>query len=173
MVKFVSPEEWYDWYDANREEIKEFKRQSMSASKNLGSYWHTSNPSEILLPVTLWKNPNKKFWHVFSPDYSSSKKEEIFKEDEIYIVTSTESHTSDNDWWIIYIPIPLYKTSIDISQPFKKECWWFYKDDEKLDKFSNAELLYSTTFEWIKSFIEYKEYTNTTISLNYPRGGVQ
>jgi hypothetical protein len=170
MVKFVSPKEWYDWYDANREEIKEFKRQ-YDVSTNLGSYWHTSNPSEILLPVTLWKNPNKKFWHVFSPDYPSSKKEEIFKEDEIYIVTSMEPHTSDlYDWWIIYIPIPLYKTNTNISQPFKKECWWFYKADEKWDKFS--PFLF-TSFEWIKSFIEYKEYTDTTISLNYPRGGVQ
>ena len=42
MVKFTSPQEFYDWYDANRAELLAF-HSSYASSMGLGSYFYSSD----------------------------------------------------------------------------------------------------------------------------------
>tara|TARA_R110000751_G_scaffold79521_2_gene160261 strand:- start:294 stop:536 length:243 start_codon:yes stop_codon:yes gene_type:complete len=71
-------------------------------------------------------------------------------------------------WWVIYIPIPLYKVRNSVSNPFQKEAWWYYKEDETELNSSAAPDL-----EWISGFIKYGgEPPRRRLTFNYPIGGI-
>ena len=165
MVKFASPLEFYDWYDANREELLAFK-ESHDSSRGIGSYFYSSGRiGRKPIPPGGPGTHKHKYWHTFSDEYPTRKKEDVFEEDTIYIVSN--SHQSRfKKWWVIYIPIPLYKQTHSIENPFQKEAWWYYRDGEKV-----PNSIASPDLEWVSSFIKYEGIVPLGFqTLNYPRG---
>ena len=85
MVKFTSPLEFYDWYDANREELLAFK-EAHDSSVGLSSYVYTpTNPTIPIPPGGPWRSKHR-YWSHFVKEYPLNKREDVFEEDEIYIV---------------------------------------------------------------------------------------
>ena len=175
LVKFTSPQEFYDWYDANRAELLAFK-EAHDSSIGLGSHFYSVDNLRLAAFKPNWrfsqlKPLNLLYWNQFGDDYPANQKEDVFQEDEIYIVANsgpTSFENRKNKWWVIYIPIPLYKVNNSTSNPFQKEAWWYYKEDEPEPNFSAAPDL-----EWITGFIKYGgEPPRRRLTFNYPIGGI-
>ena len=165
MVKFTSPLEFYDWYDANREELLAFK-EAHDSGVGVSSYVYTpTNPITPIPPGGPGRNKHR-FWHYFVKEYPLDKREDVFEEDEIYIVTNLPNFSQRKQkWWVIYIPISLYKVHHDISNPFQKEAWWYYGVGESM-----PNEVPTPDLEWISGFIKYGEFPVLNRFLNYPRG---
>tara|TARA_R110001592_G_scaffold62450_5_gene191191 strand:- start:2531 stop:3049 length:519 start_codon:yes stop_codon:yes gene_type:complete len=172
MVKFTSPQEFYDWYNANRAELLAF-HSSYASSMGLGSYFYSGDllPHHQLHPIPpIYSTPKHRYWSQFSDDYPPDKKQEVMEEDEIYIVSNVNGFTLRNSkWWVIYIPNSLYKVNHSISAPFEKEAWWYYRQGET-EMNSNA----TPDLHWISGFIKYDGETPYLGArcLNYPEGGI-
>jgi len=153
MVKFTSPQEFYDWYDANRTEIKSFKEQYDESIRP----W---SQSSFLNNKLTWTRITAHERVIFK-----QIQQKLLKEDELYIVTNASNwHNRKTKWWIIYIPIPLYKQSANISDPFAKEAWWYSKENDIQESSLPSDL------SWIVGFIHYTPLITMLQSLNYPRG---
>jgi hypothetical protein len=167
LVKFTSPIEFYDWYDANRAEILAFK-EAHDSSIGLGNYVYSSDRigQEPLPPRGPWREKHK-YWSHF--DRGDAQKEVVLQEDEIYIVANVGYWSKRRQqWWVIYIPIPLYKVNNSISTPFRKEAWWYYRED---DIGFGAEV--APDLKWISGFIKYGgESPRRRLTFNYPIGGI-
>ncbi len=166
MVKFTSPQEFYDWYNANRAELLAFHSAHVGDDEGYHrDYFVFSNPTAT---DTSWSK--EKLWSRFSDNYPPDKKQEVMEEDEIYIVSNVNGFTLRNSkWWVIYIPNSLYKVNHSISAPFEKEAWWYYRQGET-EMNSNA----TPDLHWISGFIKYDGETPYLGArcLNYPEGGI-
>jgi hypothetical protein len=166
MVKFTSPLEFYEWYDANREELLAFK-EAHDSSVGLSSYVYTpTNPTTPIPPGGPWRNKHR-YWSHFVKEYPLGKREDVFEEDEIYLVSNLGGWSKRNQkYWVIYIPISLYKVQHDIRNPFQKEAWWYYGVKESIpNEIATPDL------EWISGFIKYGEFPVVNRFLNYPQRG--
>jgi len=177
MVKFTSPQEFYDWYNANRAELLEFHYKQLAQGDGVDFWWNDEDYYIIDHPdwdgvLAQWREANKykKLWSRFSDDYPVDEKQEVMEEDEIYIVSNLNGFRLRNrKWWVIYIPNSLYKVNHSISNPFEKEAWWYYRQGET-EMNSNA----TPDLHWISGFIKYEGETpyRGTRFLNYPEGGI-
>jgi hypothetical protein len=162
MVKFTSPQEFYDWYNANRAELLAFH----SAHKQ------ARHKTLFIEAKELDKYEAKdRYWTHFSPNFPVDKKQEVMEEDEIYIVSNVNGFRLRNEkWWVIYIPNSLYKVNHSISNPFEKEAWWYYRQGES----EHEGHIATPDLEWISGFIKYEGETPYRGSrcLNYPEGGI-
>jgi hypothetical protein len=169
MVKFVSHQEWYDWYVANLAELLAFK-EAHDSSQGLGSYFYSSDRVGLnpLTPINkIYYREKHRYWSQFSDDYPANQKEDVFQEDEIYIVTNDHFEDRENKWWVIYIPIPPYKVNNSVSNPFQKEAWW-------CNNLISQKVSVTPDLEWISGFIKYEgepPYRGARF-LNYPEGGI-
>lgn len=170
IVKFTSPQEFYDWYNANRAELLAFQ-SSYASSMGLGSYFYSSDRIGLdPIPPLGPRRERFRYWSQFSDNYPPDKKQEVMEEDEIYIVSNMNGFTLRNlKWWVIYIPNSLYKVNHSISSPFEKEAWWYYRQGET-EMNSNA----TPDLHWISGFIKYDGETpyRGARFLNYPEGGI-
>ena len=169
IVKFTSPQEFYDWYNANRAELLAFHK-STTNHRHYHNYYRISPVVELEnLTSLLYLQSKDKLWSRFSDDYPLDKKQEVMEEDEIYIVSNLNGFDIRNrKWWVIYIPNSLYKVNHSISSPFEKEAWWYYRQAESEVNNTIADL------DWISGFIKYEGETpyRGTRFLNYPEGGI-
>jgi len=167
MVKFTSPQEFYDWYNANRAELL----ACHSAFVGEEDYYIIDVHDLIWSKARGYvvDNKDKKLWSKFGDDYPVDEKQEVMEEDEIYIVSNVNGFRLRNEkWWVIYIPNSLYKVNHSISNPFEKEAWWYYRQGE-----SEMNSIATPDLEWISGFIKYEGETPYRGSrcLNYPEGG--
>tara|TARA_A100001391_G_scaffold193571_2_gene169017 strand:- start:77 stop:589 length:513 start_codon:yes stop_codon:yes gene_type:complete len=167
IVKFTNPREFYQWYDANRKELLAFK-EDHDSSKGLGSYVYTpTNPLTPIPPGGPGRNKHR-YWNHIVKEYPLDKREDLFEEDEIYLVTNLPNFSKRNSmWWVIYIPTSLYKVNVNPRNPFQKEAWWYFRDGE-----IEPQLAATPDLEWISGFIKYDEFPVANRFLNYPEGGI-
>jgi len=167
IVKFTNPREFYQWYDANRKELLAFK-EDHDSSKVLGSYVYTpTNQTTPIPPGGPWRNQHR-YWNHIVKEYPANKREDLFEEDEIYIVTNLPNFRNRNSmWWVIYIPTSLYKVNVNPRNPFQKEAWWYFREEE-----IEPQLAATPDLEWISGFIKYDEFPLANRFLNYPEGGI-
>ena len=167
IVKFTNPREFYQWYDANREELLAFK-EAHDSSVGLSSYVYTpTNPTTHQYLQEVLERDKHRYWSHFVKEYPLDKREDVFEEDEIYIVTNLPSFTQRKQkWWVIYIPTPLYKVNVNSRIRFKKEAWWYYRDGE-----IEPQLAATHDLEWISGFIKYGEFPVVNRFLNYLKEG--
>ena len=125
MVKFTSPQEFYDWYNENRAELLAFHDAHVGDDE--GYYKDYFRIGEQIQDLDIsWSKD--KLWSKFTNEYPVDKKQEVMEEDEIYIVSNLNGFDLRNrKWWVIYIPNSLYKVNHSISAPFEKEAWWYYR----------------------------------------------
>jgi len=168
MVKFTSPQEFYDWYNANRAELLAFHDAHVGDEDYFRidhPDWNPLNDDEFV------GGEYKKLWSKFTDEYPVDKKQEVMEEDEIYIVSNLNGFRLRRErWWVIYIPNSLYKVNHSISNPFEKEAWWYYRQGES----EHEGHIATPDLEWISGFIKYEGETPYRGSrcLNYPEGGI-
>lgn len=165
IVKFTSPQEFYDWYNANRAELLAFHdAHAVTDEGYWRDYFRIDKPTQDI----SWSKD--ELWSRFTDEYPVDKKQEVMEEDEIYIVSNLNGfYLRDRKWWVIYIPNSLYKVNHSISAPFEKEAWWYYRQGET-EMNSNA----THDLHWISGFIKYDGETpyRGARCLNYPDGGI-